>query len=162
MPDADPPASRYPLLGPVPDTQWATLSAERRARIMGAAAGLTTSDLNLYVTMAGACNGSGRVHHSNIQLALLAGYSRQEVIRSLQRLKAEWFIHRVKKSNGGKAAAGKANPTHSWAVFMPSSSPVIEEINKGGRLERASRVPSKSSRKTALLGVTRGYTSAKG
>ena len=158
---------RHNSTSPIPaDTQWAALPAGDRARIMGAAAGLTSSDLNVYAVMATQGNGAGRrIFTSNRQIATIAGYSRQEVIRAQKRLEAAMFIRRVKPSKGGITDDGRANPTNTWAVFLPASPPIIEETTVNGRVLRASRVPPKSSRRVALYGsrhpVTRGYTSAK-
>ncbi len=114
-----------PLMGVVPDPEplrepeWSSLPKGRRARLTGAACGLTGSDLTVYVVMAENARVDGsRMLTGTPRLAVEAGLTAREVRRSRGRLAAGSWIRCERESKGGIVRPGKPNPTGMWRVYV--------------------------------------------
>ena len=151
-----------PLIGAVPDsrpnrdTDWSALPNGRKARLTGAAAGLTGADLTVFVVMAENARVDGsRMLTGMPRLAVEAGLDVRSVRRSRDRLAAGSWIRCERESKGGIVRAGKPNPTGEWRVFV-SSRPVEiiawgkSGAGQGGKLLKTLGAPTKAQRTRAL------------
>ena len=154
-----------PLMGVVPDPEplrepeWSALPKGRRARLTGAACGLSGADLNVFVVMAENARVDGsRMLTGTPRLALEAGLSRRNVIRSRARLVAGSWIRCERESKGGIARPGKPNPTGEWRVYVQARPIEIVAWGKDGAREdgkhmqhvKALGAPTKAQRTRAL------------
>lgn len=154
-----------PLIGVVPDPgpmrepEWSALAKGRRARLTGAACGLTGADLTVYVVMAENARVDGsRMLTGMPRLALESGLSVRHLRRSRARLAEGSWIRCERESKGGIVRPGMPNPTSEWSVYVSPRPVEIIAWGKDGASENGTHMqhvktlgaPTKAQRTRAL------------
>ena len=149
--------SNVATIGAVPDskpnrdTDWSALPNGRKARLTGAAAGLTGADLTVLVVFAENADRAGRRMRAGMpRIAVEAGLTRRNVIHARDRLVAGAWLRCDRASKGGIVRPGQPNPTGEWSVYVSPRAVEIVEWGKNGELRKAVGAPTKSQRRRAL------------
>ena len=142
--------------GPMREPEWSALAKGRRARLTGAACGLTGSDLTLFVVMAenAKMDGTGMLTGAP-RLAVECGLDVTNVRRARSRLVAGSWVRCDRTSKGGITRPGKPNPTGAWSVYVnPRPVEIVAWGKKGAGPDginlKTLGAPTKSQRTRAL------------